>query len=89
MDFSCNFKSRLTTGYCDEAAPHGTVKTTFPFKIPGLAPKKYRQNCMAGHGEGLSTSSPGTKVVDNKSVLDKEITPQTIAIGHFYGCRNL
>jgi hypothetical protein len=39
---------------------------------------------MAGHDEGLSTLSLRTKVVDNKSMLDKEITPQTIAIGCFY-----
>jgi hypothetical protein len=33
--------------------------------------------------KGVS-SSLNTKVIDDKPMLDKEITPQTIAIGRFY-----
>ena len=38
---------------------------------------------------GVTISSLKTKVIDNQPVLDKEITPQTIAIGRFYLWRNL
>jgi hypothetical protein len=39
----------------------------------------------AAQGEKQGTgSSLNTKVIDDKPVPDKEITPQTIAVGRFY-----